>query len=193
MRVRLSLWAALVALLAIASACRNMAKSPGGAPAAEAPSGEPRRDFARAVELQRAGDHLKSVPFFRAAAQAEPMRSGLHLELGKALHNASIEMGFSGHAVRFELARSEDRARMRREALAEVRRSIELEPDPGARAYSWFLHARMLELAGYVLDAHASVERALELNPSEPTLIAARARLEGRLRGTAPRPSGRAP
>ena len=193
MRFRLSLRATLLALLAVSFACTKPASGPGGAPAAEAPSGEPRHDFARAVELQRAGDHLQSVPFFRAAALAEPMQSGLHLELGKALHNASIEMGFSGHAVRFEVARSEDRARMRREALAEVRRAIELEPDPGARAYSWFLHARMLELAGYVLDAHASVERALELNPSEPTLLAARARLEARLRGAGPRPSALAP
>jgi len=178
-RVRVSI---LVVLLLLPSGCSERAKAPG-APVADAPSGEPRRDFARAVQLQREGEHARSVAFFRAAADADPETGGLHLELGKALHNASIEMGFSGHAVRFEVARSQDRARMRREALAEIRRAIEREPDPGARSYAWFLHSRVLELSGYVIDALESVERGLELNPSEPTLRAAQARLEARLRG----------
>src|SRR5205814_5338316 len=109
---------------------------------AERPSGVPQRDFARAVSLQGKGHHLESVAFFRSAAEADPENGGLHLELAKALHNASIQMDFSGRGVRYVVARSQDRARLRHAALAEVQRAIELAPDAGARAFALYTRSR---------------------------------------------------
>ena len=121
-------------LLLLVASCAPGGPSP---PATERPSGVPQADFARAVALQRQGEHARSVPFFRSAAEGEPDVSGLHAELAKALHNATLQMGFSGHGVRFAVARSQDRARMRNEALAEIQRAIDLEFHlDGARA-SW--------------------------------------------------------
>ena len=111
-------------------------------PVPDRPTGVPSADFAHAVELQRQGQHWKSVAYFRAAAEADPQRSLLHIELGKALHNATREMGFSGHGVRFAVATSQQRARLRDEALAEMQRAIDLEPDPQQRAAMWAIRAR---------------------------------------------------
>jgi len=149
---------------------------------AERPSGVPEQDFARAVALQQQGEHLASVPFFRAAAAGRPELSGLHAELAKALHNASIQMGFSGHGVRFAVARSQDRARMRHEALAEIARAIDLEDGLRERAALWLIRSRIEELCGYVADARASVDRGLELQPGDAILVAAAGRLDTRLR-----------
>jgi len=151
-------------------------------PTTERPSGEPRQDFARAVELQRQGEHVMSVAFFRAAAEAESQEPGIHVELAKALHNASIQMGFSGHGVRYAVARSQDRARLRNDALVEIDRALELARDPSDQAAMWLVRARVLELSGYVADASASADRALALVPRDATVQAWRARLDARLR-----------
>ena len=168
-----------VALAGLAS-CAKPAAGPGAV--AERPSGVPQRDFARAVALQARGQHLESVAFFRSAAGADPENGGLHLELGKALHNASIQMDFSGRGVRYVVARSQDRARLRHESLAELERAIELAPDPGARAFALYTRSRLLDQSGDVAAALASVDSALALMPGERVLHETRARLDGRLR-----------
>jgi tetratricopeptide (TPR) repeat protein len=139
-------------------------------------------DFARAVALQQQGEHVKSVSFFRAAAEAESQRPELHVELAKALHNGSIQMGFSGHGVRYAVARSQDRARLRNDALVEIDRALELESDPRQQAAMWLIRSRVLELSGYVADARVSADRALGLVPQDPSIQALRARLDARLR-----------
>ncbi len=180
MPVRLTRFA-LVGLMALvlASGCGAGGTSPA---LVERPSGDPRRDFARAVALQREGQHWRSVEFFRAAAQADPASALLQVELGKALHNASIQMDFSGRAVRFVVGRSQDRARLRHEALAALERGAALAPGPGEQVAAWLAHARVLELAGDVAGALLSVERGLESAPGTPALLGARARLLDRLR-----------
>lgn len=177
MQGRVSVAAAAILLLAVSC-------TPAAPPhaATEQPSGVPQADFARAVALQRQGEHARSVPFFRAAAEGDPSLSGLHAELAKALNNATIQMGFSGHAVRFAVARSQDRAAMRNEALAEIQRAIELEDRPQELAALWLIRARIFELNGCVADARLCVERGLALAPSEPVLLASAARLDTRLR-----------
>ena len=151
-------------------------------PVPDRPTGVPSADFAHAVELQRQGQHWKSVAYFRAAAEADPQRSLLHIELGKALHNATREMGFSGHGVRFAVATSQQRARLRDEALAEMQRAIDLEPDPQQRAAMWAIRARALELYGYVADARVGAGQALALQPAGPYLRSWIAELDRRLR-----------
>lgn len=175
-RVRLVVTAGM---LALAAACERVA--PPDPSALERPSGDPRRDFARAVALQREGQHSRSVPFFRAAAEADASVAMLHLELGKALHNASIQMDFSGRAVRFVVGRSQDRAQLRREALTALERGAALAPGPGEQAAAWFAHARVLELSGDLAGALRSAERGLESAPAEPILQRAHARLLDRL------------
>jgi hypothetical protein len=173
---------ALACALACAASCAPAAAPPGTPAASERPSGDPRQDFARAVALQREGQHSRSVTFFRAAAQADPGTALLQLELGKALHNASIQMDFSGRAVRFVVGRSQDRARLRHEALAALERGAALAPGPGEQVAAWLAHARVLELSGDVAGALASVERGLTSAPLEPVLLRAHARLLDRLR-----------
>jgi len=166
-------------LLLLVASCAPGGPSP---PAAERPSGVPQADFARAVALQRQGEHARSVPFFRSAAEGEPDVSGLHAELAKALHNATLQMGFSGHGVRFAVARSQDRARMRDQALAEIQRAIDLEGRPRELSALWLIRSRIFEQCGYIADARVCVERGLELEPGEPVLTASAARLDARLR-----------
>ena len=166
--------------LLLAGSCAPSAPAPPVA--AERPAGVPQQDFAHAVTLQRQGEHARSVPFFRAAAEGDPEVSGLHAELAKALNNATIQMGFSGRGVHFAVARSQDRARMRNEALAEIQRAIDLETRPRELAALWLIRARVFEQCGYVLDARLCLERALELLPGEPALEAAAARLDVRVR-----------
>src|SRR5262249_12000533 len=139
------------------------------------------KDFARGVELQRQGEHVRSLPFFRAAADVAFQEAQPHEELAKALHNASIQMGFSGHGVRYAVARSQDRARLRNEALLELDRALALEPDPREQAAMWLIRSRMLELSGYVLDARLCVERADALAPETPVIKAWHDRLDRRL------------
>ena len=169
----------LVVWAVLLSGCSGPAVPPGPA---ERPSGDPRADFARAVALQREGQHSRSVPYFRAAAAADPRVAQLHVELGKALHNASIQMDFSGRAVRFVVARSQDRARLRHEALAALERGAALAAGPDERWPAWFAHARVLEMSGDVAGALVSVERGLESAPGERPLQRAHARLADRLR-----------
>ena len=178
MPVRLKLALLLLALAASAS-CSRAPRAPGGG---EAPSGNPQQDFARAVALQREGKHLRSVPYFRAAAAADPNVAQLHVELAKALHNASIEMDFSGRAVRFVVGRSQDRARLRLQALGAADQAIELAPNADERAYAWFVRARILDMSGDVAGALLSVERGLELKPTEAMMVRTKLALEARLR-----------
>lgn len=172
MRARLKPW---IVVIAATLSCAPPA------PAPDRPTGVPSQDFARAVELQRQGLHLKSVAYFRAASEADPGRSLFHLELGKALHNATREMGFSGHGVRFAAATSQQRARLRDEALAEMQRAIDLERDPRERAVMWVVRARALELYGYVADAREAADQVLALQPSGPYLRSWIAELDRRL------------
>ena len=169
---------AALALSGLVSCARPAAES--GA-IAERPSGAPQRDFARAVTLQGQGRHLESVAFFRSAAEADPENGGLHLELAKALHNASIQMDFSGHGVRYVVARSQDRAQLRHQALAEVQRAVELAPDAGARAFALYTRARLLDQSGDVAGALVCLDSALALMPDEPVLHQTHALLDGRL------------
>ena len=170
---------AVAAILLLAASCAPPAPGPA---ATERPSGVPQADFARAVALQRQGEHARSVPFFRAAAAGDPDVSGLHAELAKALNNATLQMGFSGRGVRFAVARSQDRAAMRNEALAEIQRAIELERRPRELAALWLIRARIFEQCGYLPDARLCVDRGLEISPGEPALASAASRLDARLR-----------
>jgi len=181
MPVRLTLALLLLALALLASgSCAP--KVPKGGAGIEVPSGIPRQDFARAIALQRDGKHVRSVPYFRAAAAGDPNVAQLHIELAQALHNASIEMDFSGRAVRYVLARSQDRARARAEALFEASRGIELATDDQELAYAWFVRTRILDMSGDVAGALLSIERGLEVRPTEAMLVRTKLALEARLR-----------
>lgn len=147
---------------------------------------DPEAAHAMGVRLQSEGKHVASLAWFRAAARILPEVGRLHLDYATALHNASIAMDTSRGAVRFEVPRSQDRARLRHEALRELARAISLSRDPGEQAYSLFSRARLLELMGYPLDALEDCDRALRLRPGEPVLLVMGRRLEARVRPPAP-------
>lgn len=145
------------------------------------PSGNPEADYALAVRLQSEARHVESLPWFEAAVRSMPGEGRLHLDYGTALHNASIAMDTSRGAVRFAIPRSQARARLRRQALAELAQAIALARDADERAYALFSRARVLEIMGYPLDALEDLDQAQRLRADEPVLVAMRLRLEARI------------
>lgn len=141
------------------------------------PTGNPAVDYARALQLQRSGQHLASVPFFRSVSRASPRDGGLHLDYGVALHNESIQTDVTRGAVRFVVPCSDERARLRRESLVELRTAIALAATDEDRAYAWSVDSRLLEIMGRPLEAREALERALVIRPDEPALLDAYARL----------------
>lgn len=127
--------------------------------------------YGEALRLQRAGMHLESVPYFRAAVVLHPEVAQLHVEYGQSLHNAAIETDLSHGFVRFVVSNSLDRAALVREALVEMRRAVELASDPGERAYALFILARTESMLGLPADALLHLRQSQALGPGIPLLV----------------------
>jgi tetratricopeptide (TPR) repeat protein len=146
-------------------------------PAGNRPSRSLEADYESAIDLQKQGKHLESVPFFRAAVAAQPGVASLHLDYATALHDAGIAMRRVNGKPWFVVRSSLDRSQFRREALSEVGKAIDLESSNEERAYGLFTRARMLDFIGCPLEALADLDSALVLHPNEPVVSSLRKRL----------------
>lgn len=140
----------------------------------------PSNAYRLGVDLQTQGRHVESIAYFRRALEGEGNRVQLHLDLGQALHNGSIEMHERGFAV----AQSQQRLAMAREALAMVDVAARLATTPEERAYALFVRGRILLMWGLSTEALEAVLESRRLAPHVEVLRYLEAKCRGALSGS---------
>lgn len=153
-----------------------------GAPAGGPASTEtPEAVYEQGVALQRSGQHVRSIPYFEAVARAIPNETEVQLALGMAYYNASIQTTLGPEAVRYVVATSQERARLRGLALGAIRRAGSVARTPAESARALGVEARVLELIGAPAEAREALEKALSFTPDDPLLQRSRVRVNGAL------------
>ena len=150
----------------------------GCEPAATGPSGTPRpaatviaetltapEAYDRGVALQRNGEHVASVPYFRRAVELEPGLRQPHDDLALALHDAAIQTELADARVRLVVPSSDRRVAMLREALEELDRAERLAPSPAEHALVHGTRGRMYQLWGFPNEALEEFDRAVACAP----------------------------
>jgi hypothetical protein len=162
------------------------------------PPGEPAHDARAMADSQRAAatarDWIRSLYWADLLARADP-RNGTHLvALGWALHNYAwlpAGVGARHGTPRNSLERHELQAR----ALALMDSTLGVARRPEQVAVAYTSRGRMLELAGFPVDAVEDYRRAIAALPQAPLIEPHMRWLIGRLAdpGSPAEEAGRAP
>ena len=139
--------------------------------------------YTQAIQFQRLGRHIESIPYFRAVLGAHPDIAQLHLEYGQALHNASLETDLSRGFVRYSIGNSFDRSAIAREALKELKAGLDISRSDAERAYALFTIARVQAMFGLPTVAALELDEAAALAPGTAQIAHQRELLTASLRG----------
>ena len=186
--MRIGVLFSLLTLSSLLACCADSRRSPAAEKslfhtASQLP---PDSAYVIAVDLQRRGHHLESIDYFRRSLVGHEDVAQLHLELGQALHNASLETDLSLGFVRFVVPRSQDRLAMTRDALAEIARAVTLAPTEEFHSYALFIRARILMMWGLKAEALEAVIEARHLVPQVDVLRHLESQCLEALDGTVP-------
>jgi len=159
-------------------------RRPGRAPAPADPAAslDPQSALVRGVELDRAGDATRSIPYFRRAAETG---SGwlVHWDYAAALNNASIQVR-TWHGITLPASRSSiERGELVRHALDEVAEAERQLPDIRVRARMRVKRGLTLELWGFPIEALTAYHDALAMDPDCESAKKAEAKVLAELRG----------